>query len=157
MAQRYSSNIVTMDTSSSTTIGGSEDHRKKSALMPSRKSVDFAILPPPAPKRSRAALATLSSGWTPKQIVDGTSSVCVNSINMRIQQSPLSHQSIWFSFLYTVACLFPPPTKLIQPYTYTTYTQPLPRALPIPNVSKRWRRPSRASVNTTSNPSTMTK
>jgi hypothetical protein len=68
MAQRYSSSVVTVDSTSST-MGGD---RKKSALMPSRKSVDFAILPPPAPKRSRTALSPLAGNWTPKQVVDGT-------------------------------------------------------------------------------------
>jgi hypothetical protein len=46
--------------------------------LPQRKSVDFANLPPPSPKRLRQQIISLSlfsnhsPKWTAKQVVDGT-------------------------------------------------------------------------------------
>lgn len=48
------------------------------ATLPQRKSVDFANLPPPSPKRLRQQIISLSlfsnhsPKWTAKQVVDGT-------------------------------------------------------------------------------------
>ena len=53
------------------------------ATLPQRKSVDFANLPPPSPKRMRQQIISLSMfsnhspRWNTKRIVDGTSKIAV--------------------------------------------------------------------------------
>jgi hypothetical protein len=77
-----STNFITTDTLHTGNSNSNNNQSSNSNTLQQRKSVDFATLPPPSPKRIRQQIISLSMysnnnhpKWNTKQIVDGTYSL----------------------------------------------------------------------------------